>query len=367
MREHFHVPDNYFLSHSVGCLPKTAPDQLRQEYFDPWKRAGGEAWPGWLDVLETFRARLGALLGSPARNLCPQANVSSGLTKLLYALPDRGDKTTILCSAEDFPTIGFVLKQAERMGWRLRFMDGDVTDMTAWSEAWDDSVGLIHITHAFSNTSKLAPVAELCALARDRGAISVVDVAQSAGAIPVALDRWRPDFALGTGVKFLCFGPGACFLYASDEMIETCRPLDVGWFSHEQPFEMDIHDFRYAGSAMRFFGGTPSPAPFVLANAALALWMRIGQDDVHAKIQSDLSTLTDHVPAAWLVSPTDPQARGGTCVINPPDRAALRAALTATGIRCDERPDGFRFSVHGFTRASELDALIAALTSGGAT
>lgn len=361
MREHFHVPDNYFLSHSVGCLPKTAPDQLRQEYFDPWKRAGGEAWPGWLDVLETFRARLGALLGSPARNLCPQANVSSGLTKLLYALPDPADKTTILCSAEDFPTIGFVLKQAERMGWRIRFMDGDVTDMTAWSEAWDDSVGLIHITHAFSNTSKLAPVAELCALARDRGAISVVDVAQSAGAIPVALDRWRPDFALGTGVKFLCFGPGACFLYASDEMIETCRPLDVGWFSHEQPFEMDIHDFRYADSAMRFFGGTPSPAPFVLANAALALWQDLGTAHVQARIQQHLDQLCEGVADGILVSPRDARARGGTFVINPQDRDAVKRACAANEIQCDERKEGFRFSVHGYTQSSEIAHLLTAL------
>lgn len=359
MRDHFHVPDNYFLSHSVGCLPKILPDHLNQAYFEPWKTLGGDAWPGWLDVLETFRARLGAMLGSPARNLCPQTNISSGLTKLLYALPDRGYKTTILCSEEDFPTIGFVLKQAERMGWRIRFLRGDVTDMKTWAEAWDDEVGLVHVTHAFSNTSRLAPVGELCALAREHGAISVVDIAQSAGAIPVDLSKWRPDFALGTGVKFLCFGPGACFLYASDEMIETSQPLDVGWFSHEDPFEMDIHDFRYADSAMRFFGGTPSPAPFGVANAALDLWDRVGPERVHAKIQEHLDLLCAAVPANWLVSPRERAARGGTLVIDPPDRDRLRASLNAANIRCDERKEGFRFSVHGYTETQEIERLAA--------
>ncbi len=361
MREHFHVPDNYFLSHSVGCLPKTASDQLKHSYFDSWSAEGGEAWPDWLGVLDTFRARLGALLGSPARNLCPQTNVSSGLTKLLYGLPDRGEKTTILCSAEDFPTIGFVLKQAERMGFHVRFMDGDVTDLNAWTDVWDDTVGLVHITHAFSNTSKLAPVAELCALARDRDAVSVVDIAQSAGAIPVALDQWRPDFAVGTGVKFLCFGPGACFLYASDDMIGSCAPIDVGWFSHEQPFEMNIHDFRYADSAMRFFGGTPSPAPFILANAALALWETLDPARVQARIQSHLDRLCAAVAPPHLVSPRSSVARGGTLVINPNAPAAFRNRLAEHRIKCDERPGGFRFSVHGYTVDHEIDTLIDAL------
>lgn len=361
MREHFHVPDNYFLSHSVGCLPKTAPDRLGRDYLEQWKTHGGDAWPGWLDVLDTFRARLGALLGSPARNLCPQTNISSGLTKLLYSLPAPSTRPTILCSPEDFPTTGFVFKQAERMGFRVKFIQGDVADLDAWTEAFDDSVGLIHITHAFSNTSKLAPVAELCAIARARGAISVVDIAQSAGAIPVDLSLWRPDFALGTGVKFLCFGPGACFLYASDEMIEACAPLDVGWFSHEQPFEMDIHSFRYADSAMRFFGGTPSPAPFVLANAALDLWEKLGSKQVQARIQSHLDRMCGAVSDEILVSPRTSGARGGAFVINPPDRDPLRRALATRNIHCDERKEGFRFSVHAYTDEREIDGLIGVL------
>lgn len=358
MREHFHVPNNYFLSHSVGCLPKMAQDRMGEDYFGQWKSLGGDAWPGWLDVLETFRARLGALIGSSARNICPQTNVSSGLTKLLYALPDMGEKRTILCSMEDFPTTGFVFQQAERMGFQVRFIQGDVSHPGTWAKAWDDTVGLVFITHAFSNTSKLAPVAELCALARARGAISVVDVAQSVGAIPVDLRLWKPNFVLGTGVKFLCFGPGACFLYASDEMIDKCAPIDVGWFSHAQPFEMDIHNFRYADSAMRFFGGTPSPAPFVLAGAALDMWTQLGPAQIQASIQNHLDRLCDAVPDEILVSPRDRDHRGATFVIDPPDRTPIQAAMAEHKIRCDERKEGFRFSVHGYTDASEIDRLI---------
>lgn len=316
-----------------------------------------------MEALDVFRAGLGDLIGADANNICPQTNVSSALTKIIHALPDRPGRKTILCSEEDFPTIGFVLKQAERAGFSVRFVTGDVCDPEAWTRQWDETVGIVHITHAFSNTSKLAPVRALCEAARRRGAVSIVDIAQSAGIVPVDLRSWQPDFAIGTGVKFLCFGPGACFLYASDEMIETCEPVDVGWFSHEDPFEMDIQSFRYAASAMRFFGGTPSPSPFILANAALALWREIGLENVQQQAQARLSGLVDQVPGDTLVSPRDPAARGGALVVGPKDRDAFRVAAAKAGLKCDERKHGFRFSVHGYTSDAECDAFARVLES----
>ncbi|MEE9381031.1 MAG: aminotransferase class V-fold PLP-dependent enzyme [Hyphomonadaceae bacterium] len=361
MREHFHVPDNYFLSHSVGCQPKCVQDKLNEHYFGAWQAQGGNAWPGWMQAIDQFRVGLGRVLGVSGDLICPQANVSSGLTKILYSLPDTGKRKTILLSEGDFPTIGFALKQAEKAGYRLRFLPGEVSDIQAWSDAMDDSVALVHITHALSNTSQLAPVKQVCDLARERGVISIVDIAQSVGALPIDLADWAPDFAIGTGLKYLCFGPGACFLYASPQMVETCEPIDVGWFSHENPFEMDIHDFRFASNAMRFFGGTASPAPFILANAALEMWQEIGMAQAQERAQTLLSKLLEHIPDEILVSPRDQGQRGAALVIDLPQREAMSAALNARGILFDERREGFRFSVHGYTSEAEIAALAEAL------
>lgn len=362
MREHFNVPDNYFLSHSVGCMPKRMPDHLANAFLGPWKTSGGLGWPAWMEILDEFRDGLGCMIGAPAENICPQTNVSSGLTKIIYALPKSTSRRTILCSIEDFPSIGFVLKQAERAGYSVRFVEGDTSDPMTWIDVWDETVGVIHITHAFSNTSKLAPVQTLCDTARRRGAISIVDIAQSAGIVPIDLLAWKPDFAIGTGVKYLCFGPGACFLYASDEMVEACEPIDVGWFSHEQPFEMDIHSFRYANTAMRFFGGTPSPAPFAIANSALSLWREIGIENAQKNAQELITRLTICAPTAFVVSPADPSKRGGAFVLSPEDRSEVQRDLEARCIKFDERPEGFRFSVHGYTEESEIENLIGAVS-----
>lgn len=358
MREYFQVPENYFLSHSVGGMPRQLPGHFETNFFRQWKSVGGGAWPDWLNALDEFRTRIGALLNTPGDNICPQTNVSSALTKILYSLSQDGQRKTILFSRKDFPTVGFVFKQAERAGYKLRFVEGDELDSRAWEDCLDNDVAIVLVTHAFSNNSHLTPVASICALAREAGVYSIVDCAQSVGIVPIDVQAWNADFVIGTGVKFLCCGPGACFLYVSQNVLGACQPMDAGWFSHEDPFEMDITQFRFAKSAMRFFGGTPSPAPFILANSALCLWDEIGLTTAQTRAQTLLSALVDCVRPEALVSPTDKQQRGGTLVVAPPDRVPLRENLKEAAIQFDEREEGFRFSVHGYTSDEEVKLLI---------
>ena len=366
MRELFHVPENYFLTHSVGCLPKQTETELRDYFFAPWM--SGENWADWMPILDEFRAGLAAMLSVEKATICPQVNVSSALTKILYSLPENrlaevSGRKIILLSKQDFPTIGFVFKQAKRFGYQIRFVEGDPSNIENWQEALDETIAIVHITHALSNRSHLLPVDDICALAQGLNIISIVDVAQSLGAVPVNLAQWGADFAMGTGVKFLCFGPGACFLYASPEMLRVCNPLDVGWFSHEKPFEMDIEKFRFAPDAMRYFGGTPSPAPFVMGNSAMKLWQSLGAHRIQRQIEERLSYLCEKLPSEIIVSPTIATDRGGTFVIAPGAKDLLRQTLEHQNIFHDEREEGFRFSVHAYTSDSEVENLAGVLLS----
>ena len=357
MRKHFHIPENYFLTHSVGCLPKTTPDVVGQMFFELWRDLGGHAWDQWMEILDGFRVGIGALLGVDKSNICPQTNVSSALTKILYSLPQREGRKTIVLSEQDFPTIGFVLNRAQEAGYNLRFVRGDVMDPRNWADAIDDHTALVHITHALSNTSHLLPVDEICKLAHRARAVSVVDIAQSVGAVQIKTNTWAPDFMIGTSVKFICGGPGACFMYASDDMLAACAPIDVGWFSHENPFEMQIENFRFAEDAMKYFGGTPSPAPFAAAANAIKTWRECGVFAAQIRVQDLLDQLVGAVPQEMCVSSHDPEMRGGTFVVLPRDPNGLTTALEAAAILYDRRDEGFRFSVHGYTSDTEIDTL----------
>ena len=114
----------YLLSHSVGRPPVSARMAVAREFFGPWESGDADVWPSWLAAIDRYRAALGALLNSEPANFCPQVNLSSALTKLLYSLPLRKGRKTILLTEQDFPSLAFVMNKAQSFGYRLEFIPG---------------------------------------------------------------------------------------------------------------------------------------------------------------------------------------------------------------------------------------------------
>lgn len=362
-REAFHHPDGrYFLSHSVGLQPKSAAQALDDGFMGAWRGADAP-WDRWLAAIDRYRASLAPLIGANAGDICPQTNISGALTKILFSLPERARRRKIVLTEDDFPTVGFVAAQARRAGYELVFLPGGarLADIDAWAPAFHDDVQMLIATHVFSNSGVRAPVAEIAARARARGVFCVLDIAQSAGATPVALADWGADFAVGTAVKYLCGGPGAAFLWAEKETAARCAPLDVGWFSHAEPFAFDIHDFRYADSAARYWGGTPSVAPFAVAAAGFEALAAVGVEAIHAHNQKLLSRLVAALPSGALLSCVQEGARGSAAIVGVRNAEAASAALAAARILHDVRQGGIRVSVHLYTSEEDVDALAAAL------
>lgn len=366
-RGHFVRPDgHYLLSHSIGCLPVGTAARIERCYLDPWAHEGTDTWRHWFDEIERFRSHLARLLHAEPQQFSPQSNVSSALTKIIHGLPARAGRDTIVLSERDFPTIGFVASQARRAGYRLRYISGeaDLGDAAVWRAAIGVDTRIVCVTHVLSNTGERLPVETIAALAREHDAVSIIDVAQSAGCVPIDLDAWRADFVIGSCVKWLCGGAGAGFLWGSPAALAACEPVDVGWFSHADPFEMDIRAFRYAADARRFWGGTPSIAPFVVANAGLETLHGIGFDVVAATNSRLVDLLLDNIPPACVRSPTAPGLRGGTVVVASSDDAKLATALRAARVHFDQRADGIRLSPHVYN--DEADILVAAACINGA-
>ena len=353
----------YLLSHSIGLAPAGVRAQADTEFFDIWKKNTPDAWSFWLSSIDRFRAALGALFNSTADNVCPQTNLSSALTKIIYALPRESGRSTILLTEDDFPSIGFVLDRATSQEFELKFIptQRDASDLATWDEYLTPDVGFALITHVHSNTSLRVPVGEIAALARERGAVSIIDIAQSAGIVPIDVTAWNADFVIGSCVKWLCGGPGAGYLWVNPDIVDRCEPIDVGWFSHADPFEFDIHHFKYAGNAMRFWGGTPSILPFVVARNSIELMRSIGIENIQAHNNKLSGKIASAVDDDALISPRWGD-RGGTVVLNLGARQADIAERLATArVHCDSRATGMRLSPHIYNTADEIDAVVGCL------
>ena len=351
----------YLLSHSVGRPPVGARTAVAQEFFGPWESGDADVWPGWLAAIDRFRAVLGALLNSEPDNFCPQANLSSALTKLLYSLQLQEGRNTLLLTEQDFPSLGFVMNKARSLGYQLKFIpnEANTRDPYLWDNYLSSDVRFALVTHVHSNTGSQVPVSEITALARKRGIISIVDIAQSVAVLPIDLQQWDADFVIGSCVKWACGGPGAGFLWAGSEIMRQCEPVDVGWFSHESPFEFDLHNFRYADGALRFWGGTPSVLPFVVATRGLQLIESIGVATIRAHNLSLTETIMEAVSDSVLVTPRDTAHRGGTVVLDfGEEQSRVVEALVRASVHFDSRPAGLRLSPHIYNSLDDVRVVL---------
>jgi len=350
----------YLLNHSVGRPLKSAQDAFNHNFFSPWQNNSTEPWQQWLQSIETFQSALGQLFNHAPENFCPQANLSSALCKLVMSHPRLTKPSAkLLMSEQDFPSMGFALRHA-LPECEISFIpkELDVTCFDVWNSHLSQDIDLVFISQVYSNSGQQAPVKSVVVRAKQQGILSLVDVAQSAGVIPLDLTETVADFMIGSSVKWLCSGPGAAYLWVHPKNIADCEPKDVGWFSHDNPFEFDIHNFRYNQSALRFWGGTPSVAPFILAAHSINYANQLPQGLVRQH-NLRLLTMLNTAFSAQLVSPKEESKCSGTAIFQFGEtQNTVLKALKSAHIAVDARSLGIRISPHIYNDESDIEDLI---------
>jgi kynureninase len=168
------------------------------------------------------------------------------------------------------------------------------------------------------------------------------------------------DFLTGGVLKWLCGGPGGCFLYASPSASERFAPALTGWQAHAHPFAF-ADDMEYAGGAARWLGGTPViPAFFANAEGPRVI-TRAGVDAIRTKSIRQTAALVALADArGYRVSaPRDAERRGGTVAFDVPHGAEVAQALLARDVVIDYRPGaGIRVAPHFYTTDDEVQRVV---------
>ena len=362
VREMFRLPAGagYLMAHSVGAQPRMTADAMAAHYLEPWATKAAGAWEDWLTAIDAFRSTLARFIGAVPAELCPQPGVSVALDRYLGSLPlpYKTGRRTILLSAESFASIGYVASAAQGLGYVPRLLEGSPDAIESWAAAINDDTAIVLPMHVYSNSGRVAPVADIAQLARQSGAKCVVDVAQSIGILPVAPREWGVDALIGSCVKWLSGGPGAGWLWVPEAAIPELYPRSVGWWSHEAPFEMDIHNFRYAPDALRFWGGTPDIAPFIAARAGIETIASIGQPAIRSHNQSLQASFLERMRVQKPQWQWPEHLIGGTiCVGLGDDKDGVAARMAEAGFQADYRSDMMRLSFAAWTSSDEVSAL----------
>ncbi len=223
---------------------------------------------------------------------------------------------------------------AQRFAAKLEIMPVDaegVTDVAAVAAVLDERVKLICITWMPANGGLINPAAELVALGRSIGAMTIVDAAQVVGQQPVDVKEIGCDVLTAPGRKFLCAPRGTGLLYVAKQALNRFAPAILDdWSGDLSGDGVTLRD-----DARRF--ENPDMPPSLKAGLANAIEEAIATDPaVVASRISDLATrLRDGLAAITGATCRDlGRAKSGlvSLTIDGMSCAEIRNALTARGI-----------------------------------
>jgi kynureninase len=360
-RERFPIlaETNYLISHSLGPMPAEAESRLA-EYAHAWKTRGIRAWgEGWWDMSTTVGDLVGRLIGAPPGSTVMHQNVTIAEAVVLSCFDFRGERRKVVFEEENFPSVRY-LQQAQRA------RDAEVVvcpNEEAIVEAIDECTLLVPISHVIFKTGRIQDVEPIIERAHQVGAHVVLDAYQSVGTVPLDVTALNVDFAVGGSVKWLCGGPGAAWLYVRPDLAERLEPTLVGWQAHARPFDF-APELEYAEGAARFLTGTPNVPALYAATPGYEIVEEIGVERIRENSMRQTAHFIGLLDEAGfeVVSPREPERRGGSVVVRVPDFQAVHAELEARQILLDLRPDvGLRFGPHFFNTDDELDGAAAAL------
>ncbi len=372
LRAQFTLPDGviYLDGNSLGVLPAATAARVQQVVAGEWGSGLIRSWnsAGWMDLPQRVGDKIARLVGAAPGELVVADSTSVNLFKVLSAAlhitaADAPERRVIVSERSNFPTDLYIAEAlASERGFELLLVDA----ADALPAALDARTAVLMLTHVNYRTGRMHDMAALTRAAHAAGALTVWDLAHSAGAVPVDLHAGSAqaatpsaaaaDFAVGCGYKYLNGGPGApAFVWVHPQHAgRFWQPL-AGWMGHAAPFEF-MPGYRPAAGISRYLCGTPA----VLSLAALECGVDTvlaaqplgGMAALREKSLALTALFAELVqagcPALRLVSPHEATLRGSqVCFSHAEFGYAAMQALIARGVIGDFRaPDILRF---GFT------------------
>lgn len=365
---------------SFGPLPKVVFDrvtQLRRRLAEEpmdflLREMPGHLWQA--------RESLTTLLHADPRRLMFTANVTTSVNLIAssLALASPGE---ILLTDHEYGAMHWCWERAaQRLGLTLRTFKLPILaeDPQAIVEAAVASMSsrtrLFFFSHILSPTGLVLPAKALCAEARRRGILTVVDGAHAPAMIPLDLDDIAADFYGGNCHKWLLAPTGSGFLHFGRGSEDRLQPLQVSWGYRPDRSRLDERDEFGSTPRLRFyeFEGTRDICPWLAVPAAVDFQQALGFELIRRHNERLVQCVRERfarIPRLTLATPAHPDLHGFMTAFRlPPDVDAVewRKALWER-FRIEapivDRPEGLliRVSTHFYNTMDEIERIAVAV------
>ncbi|WP_404938192.1 kynureninase [Pseudomonas sp. JDS08PS003] len=370
LRQQFALPEGviYLDGNSLGARPVASLERARQVIEQEWGDGLIRSWnsAGWRDLPQRLGDRLAPLIGAGSGEVVITDTTSINLFKVLSAAlqvqAERApERRVIVSESSNFPTDLYIAEGLTRMlqqGYSLRLVDSP----EQLPAAIDQDTAVVMLTHVNYKTGYMHDMQAVTGLIHEAGALSLWDLAHSAGAVPVELNRSGADYAIGCTYKYLNGGPGSqAFAWVAPALCNLVTQPLSGWFGHARQFDMATH-YEPSNGIARYLCGTQPITSMAMVECGLEIFEQTDIQSLRRKSLALTDLFIELVEQRCaghdlkLVTPRDHAKRGSHVSFEHPEGYAVIQALIARGVIGDYRePRIMRFGFTPlYTRFSEV-------------
>ncbi len=343
-RQEFFIDDSdliYVDGNSLGRLPRQVMERMKTVIEDEWGKELVRGWnEGWYESPTRVGDKIGKLVGAAPGQVVVSDSTSINLYKLIMAaLALRPDRDLILSDVMNFPSDLYILQSCIRQAGNrhtLRLLpsrDGITPDLQGLDELQNKRLAVLTLSHVVFRSGYLYDMQTITDQAHQAGALVVWDLSHSVGAVPIELDRWGVDLAVGCTYKYLNGGPGSpAFLYVRKEIQDQVNSPIWGWFGQRSPFAFDL-EYQPAPGILHFLVSSPPQLSILAMEAGLDLPLKAGMEAIRRKsvcMSSYAIDLFDRFLAPLgfsLGSPRQAERRGSHISIRHPEGYRINRTL----------------------------------------
>ncbi len=355
----------YLDGNSLGRLPKRTAQVLSKAVEQEWGERLIRVWnDGWMDAPTRLGSKIARLIGAQADEVLVADSTSVNLFKLAAAaLRANSGRSKIVSDNLNFPSDLYILQGViDLLGNNhhlelIQSPDEVSVPLQAVRNCVDKDTALLTLSHVAFKSAFLQDAAEVTRLAHEAGTLALWDLSHSAGAVPVELNAWGVDLAVGCTYKYLNGGPGSpAFLYVRRDLQDKLMQPMWGWFASQSPFAFELN-FQPADSMARFKVGTAPMLSMMAVEPAVDLILEAGIERLRSKSIRQCEYLIC-LAEEWLYplgfelgSPVESQQRGSHVSLRHKEgyrinRALIESPPPATQVIPDFRePDNIRLGI----------------------
>lgn len=227
------TPGSKHVAHlnNAGCaLPPQAVVAAQSQYLEAESLRGGyETAANFEKSGVNFYDKVAEIMGARPAEIGFCQSATEGWRRVLYALPLPAGATVAFDESTYGSNVLALLDAKERFGWSLKPIGMDsagVIDLEELERVLQrKEVDLVAITHMPAQSGVVNPLDEVSRLARQGGALTLVDACQTLGQVPINVEDNGIDSLVFTGRKYLRAPRGTGGYFLRERLFERMTPL----------------------------------------------------------------------------------------------------------------------------------------------